>query len=503
LTILRNRVSSRFFPGRIPFLEGARMTSDRERRESPGLADLSATAAVAAMRNGDMKAEDYARALVDRAEGLAQLNAFRTLDRETVLEAARAADIVRASGAALGLLHGLPVPVKDSVNTASLATSNGTRALRDVTPKTDAGVLAPLLAQGAIVMGKTSLHELSLGWTSNNLSFGAVHNPYDVTCAPGGSSGGSAVAVAARMAPLAIAEDTLGSIRIPATMCGVAGFRPSYGRYPNDGIMPLTRDKFDQVGPLARSVEDLALFDSVITGDSAVVAPIDLDGVKIGIPDSFMSALDPEVERVVTAAFERLRAAGAILVRAEVPDIVQQALPAALTILSYEAVGAISDFLAAQDIGVTFDQLLEQAGADTQAMMTAMAFPPARPSDAVYEFMLRQREQIRDAVREHFSRHGISMLAFPPSMILPPTIGDDGPEVSIGGRMLPRVVAMGRNVSLGSCASLASLVLPAGLSAGGLPVGIEFDALPGTDRRLLGLGLSLERALGTIAEPNI
>jgi mandelamide amidase len=177
------------------------------------------------MRNGDLKAEDYARALLDRAQHLESLNAFRTLDREMLLEAARAADKVRASGDAIGALHGLPIPVKDSVNSKALPTSNGTSALRDFRPRDDAGVLKALLAQGGILMGKTNIHELSYGWTSNNEVFGPVHNPYDPTRVPGGSSGGSGAAVAARMAPLAVAEDTLGSIRVPATMCGLAGLR--------------------------------------------------------------------------------------------------------------------------------------------------------------------------------------------------------------------------------------------------------------------------------------
>jgi Asp-tRNA(Asn)/Glu-tRNA(Gln) amidotransferase A subunit family amidase len=171
---------------------------------APGsMTDLTAAAAVQAMLNGDMKAEDYARTLLDRAQALANLNAFRTLDRDMVLEAARSADKARAAGKTLGVLHGLPIPVKDSVNTKVLPTSNGTRALRDFKAKDDAAVLKPLLSQGAIVMGKTNLHELSYSWTSNNATFGAVRNPYDWQRIPGGSSGGSAAAVSARIAPLA------------------------------------------------------------------------------------------------------------------------------------------------------------------------------------------------------------------------------------------------------------------------------------------------------------
>ena len=164
--------------------------------------------------------------------------------------------------------------------------------------RVDAAVLKPLLSQGAIVMGKTNLHELSYGWTSNNATFGSVRNPYDPQRVPGGSSGGSAAAVAARIAPLAIAEDTLGSIRVPASMCGLAGLRPSFGRYPDDGIMPLTVNKFDQVGPLARSVADLLLFDTAVTGERGQISEVPLEGTRIGVPPEYWSGLDPEVDRV-------------------------------------------------------------------------------------------------------------------------------------------------------------------------------------------------------------
>ncbi|HEY0810931.1 MAG TPA: amidase family protein, partial [Longimicrobiales bacterium] len=191
------------------------------------LTDLTAVGAVTAMRHGDIKAEDYAHALLDRANSLVSLNAFRALDRELVLEAARSADKRRGTGARLGALHGLPIPVKDSVNTKALPTTNGTPALRNFRPKEDAAILKPLFAQGAILMGKTSIHELSYGHTTNNLAFGPTRNPYDTSRVPGGSSGGSAAAVAARMAPLAVAEDTFGSIRVPASFCGIAGLRPT------------------------------------------------------------------------------------------------------------------------------------------------------------------------------------------------------------------------------------------------------------------------------------
>src|SRR2546428_392260 len=166
---------------------------DRSTAEaSTDLLELSATEAVAMLRRGDVKAEDYAAALLARCNAGRHLNAFISLAPDQVREAARAADRRRAAGSFLGPLHGLPVPIKDSVNTADYPTTSGTAALRDFRPKDDAPVVRGLRDAGAIVLGKTNLQELSLGWTSTNLTFGPVKNPYDPTRIPGGSSGRAA-----------------------------------------------------------------------------------------------------------------------------------------------------------------------------------------------------------------------------------------------------------------------------------------------------------------------
>ena len=500
-----NKIERREFLIRLSLLASsaavAGLLPGRAIAAGANVSELSASAAVEAMRNGDMKAEDYARVLLDRARELAHLNAFRTLNREMVLEAARAADKARASGAALGMLHGLPIPVKDSVNTKDLPTSNGTRALRDFKPRDDAAVLKPLFAQGAILMGKTNLHELSYGWTSNNATFGPVRNPYDQEHIPGGSSGGSGAAVAARIAPLAIAEDTLGSIRVPTSMCGLAGLRPTFGRYSDAGIMPLSINKFDQVGPVARSVADLLLFDRAATGDREQIAGTPLTGVRIGLSPYFWSGLDAEVERVSSEALRKLSEAGATLVWSEIPEFAR-AMEIALTIIAYDTLPGISDFLREEGTDVTFEQMLEQVGEGVRAVMKSVALPPNRPSKEIYESMVGQREELRKSVRSYFEAKGIVALAFPPIMIAPPRIGEDA-EVNIGGKKIPLYVAMSRNIALGSCASMASLVLPAGITSDGLPVGMEFDALMGNDLQLLSLGLSLEKALGPIPGPKL
>jgi mandelamide amidase len=489
-------VSAAVLAGGVAAGDALANRADRsDKRQS--LTDLSAVAAVTAMRTGELKAEDYAGALLDRAQHLENLNAFRSLDIGLVLEAARAADKARASGASLGALHGLPIPVKDSFNSKALPTTYGTRAFRDFRPKNDAGVLKLLLAQGGILMGKTNIHELSAGWTSNNPIFGAVHNPYDPSRIPGGSSGGSAAAVAARMAPLAVAADTWGSIRVPASMCGLAGLRPSYGRYPDDGILPLADAKFDQSGSLARTVGDLALFDAALTSDRAPLRAAPLKGVRVGIaPEFLLSGLDPEVERITTDAMQKLRAAGVGLIEVELPDILKTTDDTVDTIMSCEGNLAVSAFLDAQGTGITFDQMMQQASEDIRD-----DFDPAdRPTQDAYQAALAQRQRIREATGRFYEQQRIVALAFPPILIPPPPISHEG-KFSIGGKQVSFGAAMTRNTALGTCADLSSLVLPAGMTSDGLPVGLEFDALTGHDRALLALGLSLEKALGPIPAP--
>ena len=464
------------------------------------LTNLSASAAVKAMRDGDLKAEDYAAACLAQAERWRKLNAFRTLHPASVLEAAHAADKKRASGGSLGALHGLPLAVKDSINTRDLPTSNGTAALRDFRPRRDADVLRPLLSAGAIVFGKTNLHELSCGWSSNNQAFGAVLNPYDLRRTPGGSSGGSAAAVAAHVVPLALGEDTYGSIRVPASFCGLAGLRCTFGRYPNGGVMPLAKNKFDQVGPLARSVEDLILFDSVVTGAHESVAAAPLEGVRIGLsPEYLAKGIDPETGRIVEAALQRVSAAGATLVHAELPQEMRNASDVERSILGYELLPGLKAFLEQYQTGVSLEQLISQASPNLAPLLSGSRNPgpPER-----YTQLLRQMDDIKAATMAHFRQHQLDAIAFAPTL-MPAFVQGDAQQVEIDGRAIDLFTAIGRQVGVGSCAGLSCLVLPAGITGTGLPVGLEFDGPPDHDRRLLSLGLSLERALGPIRAPRL
>lgn len=468
------------------------------------LLELSAVDVVAKIRNGEVSAERYAAAILGRCQQGKTLNAFITLPQEQVLESARAADRLRGSGAKLGALHGLPIPVKDSVNTKDMPTTGGTPALRNFHPKEDAPIVRALLAAGAIVLGKTNLHELSFGWTSNNLAFGAVHNPYDVKHIPGGSSGGTAVAVATRMAPLGVAEDTEGSIRVPAAMCGIAGFRPTTGRYISTGAVPIS-PLFDQVGPHARTVGDLALFDSVVTGDWSPLSATELKGTKLGVGRNYwFSGLDSEVERITNDALKKLQVAGAEIVEADVPDLARLVDLTTIPVQNHDVRFALAKYLEEYGAGISFDQLISKASSDIRRDFRDL-LPGGKlfVGEAEYQVVRDQYlPKLKEVYRQYFARTGVAAIAFPATMIPPPLIGEDI-EVSIGGKKVPFETAVARNIAPGSTAGLPGLVLAAGMTPAGLPIALEFDGQAGSDRSLLALGLSLERVLGAVPAPKV
>jgi mandelamide amidase len=463
---------------------------------------LSAGEAVAAMRDGRFTALAYAEALLARCAAGAELNAFITLDPDAVRAGARAADARRAAGETLGALHGLPVPVKDSINTADLPTTAGTAALRGFHPAADATAVARLRAAGAILLGKTNLHELSFGWTSSNMAFGPVRNPWDTARIPGGSSGGTAAAVAAGMAPLGVAEDTQGSIRVPAALCGIAGFRPTTGRYPNDGCAPIS-SLFDQIGPQARHVADLVLFDTVMTGDHAPLAVPSLEGLRLGIArEYYFAGLDPAVADAVDAVLKRLADAGVVIVEADVPGL--GALIEAITqpVQVHDVVPGLKAWLAESGASLSFEEMLAEVSPDVQAVLRQFAVPGA-PHAVPDDYYAVARDEklpvLRALLAEWFASHAVDAMLLPATMAAATPIGDDR-TVRIRDANVAFSTVMGRNIAPGSTAGLPGLVLPAAL-AGGLPVAIELDGPAGSDRRLLGIGLAVEALLGTLRPP--
>ena len=468
------------------------------------LTDLSAADAVRHMTHGALSAESYASALLARCASQRALNAFISFEPERVLEAARARDRERRAGAKLGPLFGLPIPVKDSVNTKDYPTTGGTPALRHFRPTEDAPVVAALRDAGAIVLGKTNLHELSYGWTSNNLAFGAVHNPYDLKRVPGGSSGGTAAAIAARLAPLGVAEDTEGSIRVPAAFCGIAGFRPTTGRYSTRGCIPIT-PLFDQIGPHARTVADLALFDSVVANDWSPLESKGLHGVRLGVVrDYWFRDLDPEVLRITDRALTRLQDAGAVLVEGAMPDLARLIELTTEPVQNHDVRLELARYLRLYGANVSFDELIAQASPDIAATFRSDVLPggPNVTSEAAYAAARDQYlPTLRRLYQEYFSRSHVAAMVFPATLVPPPLIGEETTIKTADGRSLPFEVAVARNIAPGSTVGVPGLVLPAGLTRTGLPVALEFDAPASTDRALLGLGVSLQASLGPMPPP--
>lgn len=469
------------------------------------LCNLSAVEAIAHMSQGSLTSERYTEALLARCREAHSLNAFITLEPAHVLEDARARDRERRAGVKPGPLFGLPIPVKDSVNTGDYPTTAGTPALRHFRPKQDAPVIAGLRAAGALVLGKTNLHELSYGWTSNNLAFGAVHNPYDVSRIPGGSSGGTAAAIAARLAPLGIAEDTEGSIRVPAAFCGIAGFRPSTGRYSTKGCVPIS-PLFDQVGPHARNVADLVLFDSVVANDWHKLDAAPLQGVRFGVVrDFWFTDLDPEVLRLTELGLARLREAGAQIIDTSLPGL--EALIELTTdvVQNHDVRVALAQYLKEYGADVNFETLVDRASPDIQRVFRSDVMPGGANfvTEAVYAAARDQHlPALRRLYQDYFARTGVAAMVFPTTLVAAPKIGEDT-QVAVGDRSLPFDVAVARNIAPGSTAGLPGLVLPVGLNKDGLPVSIEFDAPAGHDRVLLALGLSAQQTLGALPAPHI
>jgi Asp-tRNA(Asn)/Glu-tRNA(Gln) amidotransferase A subunit family amidase len=467
------------------------------------LTDLTAVEAVARMTRGELSAESYAEALLARCGGAKTLNAFITLDPERVMADARERDRQRRDGKPSGPLFGLPIPVKDSVNTRDYPTTAGTPALRHFQPKEDAPVVASLRAAGAIVLGKTNLHELSFGWTSNNHAFGAVHNPYDEGRIPGGSSGGTAAAIAARLAPLGVAADTEGSIRVPAALCGITALRPTTGRYPTTACVPIS-GLFDQVGPHARSVADLALFDAVVAKDPAPLAAVDLNGIRLGIVrDYWFKDLDKDVAHVTVHALKRLKDAGVVLVESTLPNLQALIDQATQQIQNHDVRLSLPQFLKEYGAGVSLEEVIAQASPDIQATFKSDIMPGGKNfvTEAAYT---AARDQVLPALRalfrDYFAKQKVDAIVFPATMVPAPLIGDED-MLNVNGKNISFTTAISRNIDPGSTTGLPGLVLPAGLTPGGLPVSLEFDGPAGSDRRLLALGVSLEALLGRLPPP--
>jgi indoleacetamide hydrolase len=465
------------------------------------LEELSLIAVGTAIRNGELSAEAYANRLLERCKKAAPLNAFIRLDPEYVRMAAHLADTRPRSERAA--LHGIPIALKDNLDTADFPTTGGTPGLRANRPQRNAPIVQKLLDVGAIVLGKTNMHELAYGVTNNNSALGPARNPYDPTRIPGGSSGGTGVAVSARLAPAGLGSDTGGSVRIPAALCGIVGFRPTTLRWSQAGIVPISHTR-DTAGPMARSVADCALIDAIVTGGALELAPTSPRGLRLGVPRGhFWEDLEPETAKLLEDTLLRLRDAGAVLDEADVAEVCALDQAAGFPIALYETVVDLNAYLADHRLGLDYAGLVaEVKSPDVKGILESLLGAGAVSEASYREALLNHRPALQERYRRYFRERDVAALVFPTTPMPAAKIGDDETTL-VNGRQVPTFPTYIRNTSPSSVAGLPGLSLPAGMTKAGLPVGLEIDGPEAGDQALLAIGLSIEKLLPKLPSPNI
>jgi len=442
------------------------------------------------VRRGELSAASAAEAFLARAHRLGpKLNTWIRLDPEGARRAARAVDEAVAAKKDPGPLAGVPVGIKDLVDMAGLPTTAGSRIDRDRIAKEDATLVRRLRGAGAVILGKLNLHEYAYGPTGHNIHYGDMKNPWDPSRVTGGSSGGSGNAVATGQAAFAIGSDTGGSIRIPASLCGVVGHKPTFGLVSKAGCVPLSWS-LDTVGPLARTAEDCALAMSVLAGhDPADPCSMDgkplrfleglgepLKGLRIGHARRYYADSDPEVAEAVERLAEALAEAGARVEEVEIPDQ-EPAKDATAIVLMCEA-------------AAYHEKNIRDRPGDYDPRVVERLRPGLLVRAAEYLQAQRFRgEWAARVMREAFGRADFLLAASTP--IPAPPIAED--TVTLRG---------GKQAVRGLLTSLTrmwnffggpAVSFPAGFSRGGLPIGAQLMGAPFSDARLLAVLHQLER----------
>ena len=466
------------------------------------LSELSAADAAQLIRENKLDSRALVKALLDQIDAGADLHAFIAIDREGALHAAANADRVRDGGKPLGPLHGVPIVVKDNIHVAGLPNTAGTPALRNFIPTAHAPVVKALIDAGAIVLGKNNMHELAFGITNDNAAFGSTRTPYDTRRFPGGSSGGTGAAIAARMAPAGLGSDTGGSVRVPAALNGISGLRPTVGRYSQEGITPISSTR-DTAGPMARKVADLVLLDQIITGDHRAVQAADLRSIRLGVPRlPYYSNLDREVARIMDGTLSTLRTAGVQLVEIDMPDLIETANKVSFAVALYEGNVDLAAYLAKYNTGLTVRDVANRiASPDVKGLFDASIVGEQAIPEPVYrEAVQKDRPKLRQLFADTFAKHRLDALVFPTTP-LPAQPIENTIEVMLNGKMLPTFFTFISNTDPGSNAGVPGLSVPMGLTSDGLPVGVALEGPAGSDRQLLAIGLALEQVLPPMPRP--
>lgn len=388
-----------------------------------------------------------------------------------------------------GELSGLPFAVKDNIDVAGMRTTAGSPMFDGAPVDIDAGVVSVLRDAGAVVVGKTNMHELAFGITSNNAAFGPVRNPFDRTRSAGGSSGGSAAAVALGVVPFAIGTDTGGSVTIPSAFCGIVGFRPSTGRYPADGLINLSTTR-DTAGLHARSVADVRHLDRIITR-SPGESERPLERTRVGVLRSRFVDIDPDIADAAERMLDRLREADITVIDADIPDDIASG-GAGIELVLYESHRLITARAAElTDARVRFADLVAKIASNDVRDLAQMIAADPLSADA-YEAARAVRWDLRRRYAVAFEEFGVDAFVAPTCPVLPPSIGEDQ-VVELNGTDVPVFATVTRNSAPGTVAGVPMLTLPVGTSRTGLPIGMTLEGAFFADDALLSLASQMEQ----------
>ena len=460
-----------------------------------GILPLTICQAHHLLRAGDISSVALTQALLDRIVALDNdLKAYLTLAPEMALDQAAEADRRRAAGEDHPLL-GVPLAVKDVICVEGLPTTCGSRILEGYVPPFSATAVDRLRAAGAVIVGKTNTDEFAMGSSTENSAFFTTHNPWNLECVPGGSSGGSAAAVAAGLALGALGSDTGGSVRQPAALCGIVGLKPTYGRVSRWGLVAFA-SSLDQIGPLATTVTDAAILFGAIAGhdrrdSTSVDLPVpdcvaaltgDLRGLRIGVPREYLTAgIQPEVEAAVRAAVDVLADLGAEIVSVSLPHT-EYALPAYYLIAPAEASANLARYdgvryglsLAGGDPSTGSGQALWDGYRQTRGqgfgpeVKRRIMLGTYALSAGYYDAYYLKASQVRTLIRRDFEQawQQCDLLAAPTAPTTAFRIGERA------GDPLQMYLADVFTLAL-SLAGLCGISLPCGLDRGGLPIGLQ------------------------------
>ncbi|MBZ5601708.1 MAG: amidase [Acidobacteriia bacterium] len=450
---------------------------------SDQLTDLSIAEASARIRQRSVTSTQLTEACLARIEKYnPRVNAFITVMSDRALAQARDLDAEQRAGKFRGPLHGIPIGLKDLIDTEGVRTTAASAVFADRIPKEDAEVVRKLKAAGAVLIGKLNMHEFAYGATSVPSHFGPVHNPWKLDHIAGGSSGGSAAAVAARLCFGALGSDTGGSVRQPSSYCALAGLKPTYGRVSTRGVVPLSWS-LDHIGPMCRTVADAAILLGGIAGydpleTTSIDAPvpaytqamrIKTSSLRLGIPRTvFYEKLDPEIEAAANAAIEVLRKLTSGARDVELPAIGN------LPVLGAEAYSYHLPYFSKTP---ELYQPMTRDRLERNAHVTADAYIRGR----------RDLDRLRREVTAVFS--SVDLLITPTTPVPPSPIEGSGSDITAGGASSSL-----RNTSPFDVYGLPTISVPCGFTASGLPIGIQISGPNFAEARVLALAHAFEQA---------